>query len=143
MLPLRQYLYILIVLTIVVSNPVLAVAQHHGHKSPHGGIVQEAEGTHIEFLLDKSGEPKLYLYDTSIKPLERSDLEAKLTIKGHGGAEHTGILSFSKDPKEGPLYKSGPIKDVKDWDSAVVSIKFKDRWTEIRFSNHSTGKAGD
>ena len=52
MLPLRQYLYILIVLTIVVSNPVLAVAQHHGHKSPHGGIVQEAEGTHIEFLLE-------------------------------------------------------------------------------------------
>ncbi len=142
MLPLRKYLFGLIVLTIVVSNPILAVAQQHGHKSPHGGIVKEAEGMHVEFLLDKGGEPKLYLYDKGMKPLERGDLEAKLTIKGHGGAEHMGILSFSKDPQDGPLYKSGPIKGLKDWDSAVVSIKLKDRWTDIRFSNHSKGKAG-
>lgn len=142
MLPLRKYLFGLIVLTIVVSNPILAVAQQHGHKSPHGGIVQEAEGIHVEFLLDKSGEPKLYLYDKGMKPLERGDLEAKVTVKGHGGADHTGTLIFSKDAKEGPLYKGEPVKGLKAWDSAVVSVKLKDRWTEIRFSNHSKGKAG-
>lgn len=84
----------------LISTPIFALAQQHGHKSPHGGIVQEADGIHVEFLIDKTGEPRLYLYDRSMKPLERSDVEAKLTVKGHGGADHTGALSFLT-PKRG------------------------------------------
>src|SRR2546427_10273314 len=79
-------------------------SKEHGHKSPHGGVIQEAEGMHAEFLLDKNSEPKLFLYDKAMKPLERIDLEARLTIKGHGGAEHTQALKFSKDDKEGALF---------------------------------------
>lgn len=142
MLPLRKYLFGLIVLTIVVSNPILAVAQQHGHKSPHGGIVQEAEGIHVEFLLDKSGEPKLYLYDKGMKPLERGDLEAKVTIKEHGGAEHARALNFSKDAKEGPRFRGEPIKGLTSWESAVVSLKLKDRWTQINYSNQLKEKGG-
>jgi hypothetical protein len=119
-----------------------AAEKEHGHKTPHGGIVQEAEGMHAEFLLDKNGQPKLYLYDKAMKPLERSDLEARLTIKGHGGAEQTQALKFSKDTKEGPLFKGEPIKGLTDWDTAVVSVKLIDTWTHIRFSLHSDGKAG-
>jgi hypothetical protein len=130
--------------SIAFSGAVYAgeAVKEHGHKTPHGGIVQEAEGMHAEFLLDKSGQPKLYLYDKAIKPLERSDLEARLTIKGHGGAEHTQSLKFSNDAKEGPLFKGEPIKGLTDWDTAVVSVKLKDTWTHIRFSHHSDGKAG-
>lgn len=113
-------------------------AQEHGHKSPHGGIVQDAEGMHLEFLLDKS-EPKLFLYDKAMKPLERSDLEARLTIKGHGGADHSQTLKFSKDAKDGPLFKGEPIKGLTDWDTAVVSLKLKDGWKNIRFSHHAGG----
>ncbi len=142
MFTLRNYFFALFGLITLASTPIFAVAQQHGHKSPHGGIVQEADGIHAEFLIDKTGEPKLYLYDKAMKPLERSDLEAKLTVKGHGGADHTGTLIFSKDAKEGPLYKGEPVKGLNEWDSAVVSVKLKDRWTEIRFSNHSKGKAG-
>jgi hypothetical protein len=76
-----------------------AAEKGHAHKAPHGGVVQEAEGIHAEFLIDKSGEPKLYLYDKSMKPLDRGDAEAKLTVKGHGGAEETRVLKFFKDPK--------------------------------------------
>lgn len=71
-----------------------------------------------------------------MKPLERSDLEAKLTIKGHGEAEHSRDLKGVKDPKEGIVYKGEPIKGLKDWDTAVVSIKVKDRWSHVRFSHH-------
>jgi hypothetical protein len=110
-------------------------AKEHRHKSPHGGIIQETDGMHLEFLLDKNGEPKLFLYDTAMKPLERSDLEARLTIKGHGGAEHTRALKFFK-AKEGPLFKGEPIKGLTDWDTAVVSVKIKDSWKHIRFSHH-------
>lgn len=60
-------------------------SKDHVDKSPHGGVIQETEGMHAEFLLDKSGEPKLFLYDKAMKPLERSDLEARLTIKGTAG----------------------------------------------------------
>jgi hypothetical protein len=108
----------------------------HGHKTPHGGAIQEMDGMHLEFLLDKNGEPKLFLYDKAMKPLERSDLEARLTIKGHGEAEQTQALKFSKDAKEGPLFKGEPIKGLTDWDTAVVSIKIKDAWTHVRFSHH-------
>ncbi len=111
-------------------------AKEHGHKSPHGGIIQETDGMHLEFLLDKNGEPKLFLYDKTMNPLERSDLEARLTIKGHGGAEHTQALKFSKHAKEGAVFKGEPIKGLTDWDTAVVSVKIKDGWKHVRFSHH-------
>ena len=50
------------------------------------------KGCTPEFLLDKVGEPKLYLYDKAMKPLEKTNLEAKLTLKGHGGAQHSRDL---------------------------------------------------
>lgn len=129
---------VLFLSSIVFSGAAYAgeAAKEHGHKTPHGGIVQEAEGMHAEFLLDKNGQPKLYLYDKAMKPLERSDLEARLTIKGHGGAEQARALKFSKDAKEGPLFKGEPIKGLTDWDTAVVSLKLKDQWHHIRFSHH-------
>jgi hypothetical protein len=111
-------------------------AKEHGHKSPHGGVIQETDGMHVEFLLDKNGEPKVFFYDKAMKPLERSDLEARLTIKGHGGAEHTRALKYSKEAKEGPLFKGEPVKGLTDWDTAVVSLKTKDGWKHIRFSHH-------
>lgn len=97
---------------------------------------------HAEFLIDKNGQPKLYVYDKAMKPLERSNLEAKLTVKGHGGAQHTRVLKFFKDPKEGPLFKGEQIQGLTDWDTAVVSLKLKERWTHVRFSHHAGGKGG-
>src|SRR5262245_27971009 len=129
---------LLIVVPVAFSSPVFAdpVAKEYGHKTPNGGIVQETEGMHVEFLIDKSGEPKLYLYDKAMKPLEHSDLQARLTVKGHDGAQHTRDLKFSKDAKEGALFKGEPIKGLTDWERAVVSLKIKDRWTHLRFSHH-------
>lgn len=134
----RRCFLIVFILSGVVSSPAFSdpAAQHQDRKSPHGGIVQESEGMHAEFLLDKSGTPKLFLYDKAMKPLERSDLEARLTIKGHGGAEHTRALKFSKDTKEGPLFTGESLKVLSDWDTAVVSLKTKDGWNHIRFSHH-------
>jgi hypothetical protein len=101
------------------SDPV---GKDHGHKTPHGGIVNEAGGMHAEFLLDKSGQPKLYLYDKAMKPLEKTDFQARLTVKGHDGTQHNRELKASKDPKEGIVYKGEPIKGVSDWDTAVVRL---------------------
>ena len=111
-------------------------SKDHGHKTPHGGLIQEAEGMHAEFLIDKSGLPNLYLYDKSMKPLNRTDLPARLTVKGHNGSQHSRELKASKDPKEGVVYKGEPIKGVSDWDTAVVSLRLKDSWRHIRFSHH-------
>lgn len=140
----RKFLLLAVAIVIALAGKAFsdAAEKEHGHKTPHGGVVQEAEGMHAEFLIDKSGQPKLYLYGKSMKPLERSDLEAKLTVKGHGSFQDTRVLKFSKDAKEGPLYKGEPIKGLTDWDTAVVSLKLKDSWTHIRFSQHSDGKAG-
>jgi hypothetical protein len=113
-----------------------AGSKEHGHKTPHGGIVKEAEGMHVEFVIDKGGQPKLYLYDKAMKPLDRTDLEAKLTIKGHNGEQHNVGLKASKDPKEGVVLKGEPIKGLSDWDTAVVSLKLKDQWYHVRFSHH-------
>jgi len=113
-----------------------AGSKEHGHKTPHGGIVKEAEGMHVEFLIDKGGQPKLYLYDKAMKPLDRTDLEAKLTIKGHNGKQHNVGLKTSKDPKEGVVLKGEPIKGLSDWDTAVVSLKIRDSWIHLRFSHH-------
>jgi hypothetical protein len=123
---------------VVSSGGVYAGAgsKEHGHKTPHGGIVKEAEGMHVEFLIDKGGQPKLYLYDKAMKPLDRTDLEAKLTIKGHNGEQHNVGLKAFKDPKEGVVLKGEPIKGLSDWDAAVVSLKIKDSWTHLSFSHH-------
>ncbi|HEY3304212.1 MAG TPA: hypothetical protein VGL70_11825 [Candidatus Binatia bacterium] len=129
-----SFLSFLIVLFGVVHAD--ETADEHGHKTPHGGIVREAEGMHVEFLIDKTGQPKLYLYDKAMKPLERTDLETKLTVKGHDGEQHSRGLKAVKDPKEAVVYKGEPIKGASDWDTAVVSLKVKDQWHHIRFSHH-------
>jgi len=113
-----------------------AAENEHEHHTPHGGIVQQGEGMQVEFLLDKNGEPKAYLYDQAMKALDRRDIQAKLTVAGHDGIQHEQDLKFVKDPKEGPLFKGEPIRGLTHWHAAVVSIKSKDRWSHIRFSNH-------
>jgi len=134
----RKFLFVAVSFVIALSGQVFSdpVGKDHGHKTPHGGVVKEAEGMQVEFLIDKSGQPKLYLYDKAMKPLERSNLETKLTIKDHDSAQHTRVLKFSKDAKEGPFFTGEPIKGIKDWDTAVVSLKTKDQWTHVRFSHH-------
>src|SRR5919106_1948532 len=130
-----------ILITLAGIVAVEAAEKGHVHKAPHGGVVEEAEGVHAEFVIDKGGQPTLYLYDKSMRPLERSDLEPRVTIKGKGpgAAEETRVLRFSKDSKDGPLFKGDPVKGFKDWDTAVVSLKLKDSPTNIRFSRHSGG----
>ena len=122
--------------SIAFSGAVYAgeASKEHSHKTPHGGVVQETEGMHVEFLLDKNGEPKLFLYDKAMKPLDR-DLQARLTVKAHDGTEHKRDLKFSKDPKEGALFRGEPIKGLTDWEQAVVSLKIKDGWTHLKFSH--------
>lgn len=105
-------------------------------KAPHGGIVRQVEGMYIEFVVDKLGTPKLYLYDKEMKRLERTDLEVKVVVQGHDWQQHTRGLMASKDPKEGGvLYIGEPIRGSSDWDTAVVSIKVKNLWHHIRFSH--------
>jgi hypothetical protein len=135
----KTFLTVALVIGLSGADFSHAAEKGHAHKAPHGGVVQEAAGVHAEFLIDKSGQPKIYLYDKSMKPIERSDAEAKLTVKGHGGAEETRALRFIKDTKEGPVLRGDPIKGMTDWETAVVSLKLKDKWTNIRFSRHSDG----
>jgi len=133
---LRARLIIFFAFATIFSSHVFADPISKNHARPRGGIIQEAEGMHAELLLDKSGQPKLYLYDQAMKPLNPEELSARLTIKGHGGLEHTRDLKLSKDAKEGPLFTGERIKGLSDWDTAVVSVKFKDGWKHIRFSHH-------
>lgn len=141
MVLMRKILFLTAAVIVLAGTTLSDAAQKgHAHKAPHGGIVQETDGVHAEFLIDKSGQPTLYLYDKSMKPLERSDLEPKLTIKGKGqAAEETRVLKFSKDSKDGVVFKGEPLKGTKDWDTAVVSLKLKDSPTDIRFARHSNG----
>jgi hypothetical protein len=62
-----------------------------------------------------------------------------LTVKGHGGAEETRVLKYSKDPKDGPVFRGEPIKGMTDWETAVVNLKLNDKPLNIRFSRHSDG----
>lgn len=126
------------VITLVFTTFVHAdpAGKENLHKTPRGGLVQEAEGIKAEFLFDKDGQPKLYLYDQAMKALDRADIPTKLTIKGHDGAQYSRDLKAVKDPKEGIVYKGEPIKALKDWDTAVVSVKMKNRWSHFRYSHH-------
>ena len=133
------FFFFSVVMVLSGASFSVAAEKGHAHKSPHGGLVQEAAGLHAEFLIDKSGRPKLYLYDKSMKPVDRSDGEAKLTIKGDGGAEETRVLKFSKDPNEGAVFSGEPIKGMTDWEAAIVNLKLKDKSTDIRFSRSSDG----
>ncbi len=112
------------------------MSKGHGHKTPHGGIVREAEGIHAEFLLDKDGNPKLYLYDKTMKPLKHGDLQVRLMMKGHDGSQHSRNLRVSGNPTGSTVYQGKPIKGMSDWEMAVVSLKMKDQWVHIRFSHH-------
>jgi hypothetical protein len=127
-----------IVIALAGSVSVQAAEKGHAHKAPHGGVVQEADGVHAEFLIDKSGQPTLYLYDKSMKPLAGNDVEPRVMIKAKGQAatDETRVLKFSK---EGWVFKGEPIQGLKDWDTAVVTIKLKDTPTNIRFSRGSDG----
>ncbi len=121
---------------LLTPNYTLADPVSKGHKTPHGGILQEGGGLHAEFLIDKSGQPQVYLYDESMKPLGRTDLKIRLTMKGHDGSQHTRSLKPSENPKEGVVFEGELIAGMADWDQAVISLKMKDRWTHIRFSHH-------
>jgi len=127
-----------VAVALALSVSAQAAQKGHTHKAPHGGVVEEADGVHAEFLIDNSGQPTLYLYDKSMKPLNRSDVEPRVTIKGkgQGATEETRVLKFSK---EGSVFKGDPVKASKDWDTAVVTVQLKDTPTNIRFSRHSAG----
>ncbi len=81
--------------SIALSVAVYAgeAAKEHGHKSPHGGVVQETDGMHVEFLLDKNGEPKVFLYDKAVfeRPKRRRTLQRRADQRidglGAGGCE--------------------------------------------------------
>lgn len=135
---LRTLLFVPLAFVVVLSGNVIAdpVSKDHGHKTPHGGVVQEAEGMHVEFLIDKSGQPKFYLYDKAMKPVAQTGLQAKLTVKGHDGVQHSRDLKPSGNPKESNFFTGEAIKGLSDWDTAVVSLKLKDKWTHVRFSHH-------
>ncbi len=135
---LRELFFLFLIFALAFPGQALGdpVPKGHGHKTPHGGIVREAEGIHAEFLLDKDGNPKLYLYDKTMKPLKRGDFQVRLMMKGHDGSQHSRSLKVSGQPKGSAVYQGEPIKGMADWELAVVSIKVKDRWTHIRFSHH-------
>src|SRR2546427_4117174 len=109
--------------SIAFSGAVYAgeASKEHSHKTPHGGVVQETEGMHVEFLLDKNGEPKLFLYDKAMKPLDR-DLQARLTVKAHDGTEHKRDLKFSKDPKEGALRSEEHTSELQSQSNLVCRL---------------------
>ncbi len=127
-------------LVVALAFPSQALAgfgpKGHGHKTPHGGIVRNAEGINAECLLDKDGKPKLYLYEETMKPLERGDLQVRLMMKGHDGSQHARNLKVSSNPKRNPVYQGELIKGMSDWELAVVSIKKEGRWLHVRFSHH-------
>lgn len=127
-----------LVFALTFSSQALAdpVPKGHGHKTPHGGIVREAEGIHAEFLLDKDGNPKLHLYNNAMKPLKRGDFQVRLMMKGHDGSQHSRSLKLLANPKGSSVYQGKPIKGIADWELAVVSIKKEGRWLHLRFSHH-------
>ena len=135
---LRACFIIFFAFAMIFSNHAFADqdSKGHGHKTPHGGMLQEADGMHVEFLLDKSGEPKLYLYDKAMKPLGHGELQVRLVVKAHDGSQHTRDLKSSGNPEECTVFKGEPIKGVSDWEQAVASVKVKGSWTHIRFSHH-------
>jgi hypothetical protein len=121
---------------LLTPNYTLADPVSKGHKTPHGGTLQEGGGIHAEFLIDKAGQPKVYLYDKTMKPLARKDLKARLMVKGHDGSQHSQNLKISSEPAKTTLYLGRSIKGLSDWDMAVVSLKLKEQWVHIRFSHH-------
>jgi hypothetical protein len=125
-----------IVLILAYKSVSEAAENGRGHNTPHGGVVHQADGMQVEFLVDKNGEPKCYLYDQTMKTLELNAIQLKLTVAGHDGIQHERELRFVKDPRDGPLFKGEPIKGLTHWHTAVVSIKSKNQWSHIRFSNH-------
>ena len=73
-----------------------------------------AEGINAEFLLDKDGNPKQYLSEETMKPLERGDLQVRLMMKGHDGPQHSRNLKVSSNPKRNPVYRGELIKGMSD-----------------------------
>ena len=138
MIFLREHFALLLIFALAFPSQALGdpVPKGHGHKTPHGGIVREAEGIHAEFLLDQDGNPKLYLYDKTMKPLKRGDLQVRLMMKGHDGSQHSQSLKAASNPKGSSVYQGEPIKGMSDWELAVVSIKKEGRWLHVRFSHH-------
>ena len=118
------------------------VDKGHVQKSPHGGILQEADGMHAELVIEKNGLPKVYLYDKAMKPLATGELKGRLVIKGHDGSDHAKDLKASKESKGGAVLQGEPIKRLADWDTAVASVKLKEQWVHFRFSRPHGEKGG-
>jgi hypothetical protein len=141
---LRRFFLIQIVFFLALSAQAISAmpAQEHAHSAPHGGVVKEGGGMHLELVVDKNGQPTIYVYDNAMKPLTQGDLQAKLTLKGHGGVQNSQDLQASKDSKGGIVLKGKPMKGAADWESADLNLKTKDRSTDIQFSNQTHGKSG-
>jgi len=129
---LRELFFLFLIFASAFPGQALAdtMSKGHGHKTPHGGIVRETEGIHAEFLLDKDRNPKLYLYDKTMKPLKQ------LMMKGHDGSQHSRNFKISGNPKGSTVYQGEPITGMADWELAVVSIKKEGRWLHVRYSHH-------
>lgn len=134
---LRIFFLVLCAWMVGSFHPAFADPVSKGHKTPHGGILDETEGIHAELVIEKSGQPRLYLYDKAMKPLRPEGLlQVRLALKDHKGAQYSQELKPSGNPKEGMAFHGKPIQGLKDWDRAAVSLKIKERWIHLRFSHH-------
>lgn len=114
-------------------------AQYHAHKAPHNGVVAEADGTHFELVVEKNGQANVYVYDKSMKPTSLPE-EARINMKAHDGTSHSQDLRATKDAQGASVLKGDAVRNFKDWDTAVLTVKSKDRPIVVRFSHHHSGK---
>jgi hypothetical protein len=120
----------------LVSSYAVSYAQanHHSHKAAHGGLVQEADGYHIEMV--KTNESiSFYVLDAKLKTVANKSITGKAVFDFFNNTKTSSTLAkYKKDA----LWVSTPKANVFTY--CTVSFIIQGKTISSKFKNDAVSQ---
>ena len=123
--------------TLLIAGTTLSYAQTEGHKhkAPHGGLVQEANGYHIE-MVKGIDNISFYILDAQQKTLSNKTVSGTAVFDFFNKTKSTSTLAKTK---KNAMWVSTPKANVFTY--CTVSVVVKGKTITAKFKNDAVSQA--
>ncbi|OYZ02122.1 MAG: hypothetical protein B7Y37_03175 [Sphingobacteriia bacterium 28-36-52] len=128
---------IILVFILLVAGSTVSYAQteNHTHKAPHGGLVQEANGYHIEMVKGKDSI-SFYLLDAKQKTLSNKTVTGTAVFDFFNKTKSTSTLA---NTKKNAMWVSTPKANVFTY--CTVSVVVQGKTITAKFKNDAVSQS--
>lgn len=122
------------ILLVAASSISYAQTESHSHNAPHGGLMQDAGGYHIEMVKGKDSI-NFYILDSKQKALSNKTMTGTATFDFFGNTKATSALAKGK---KDALWASIPKANVFTY--CTISVVVKGQRITAKFKNNAVSQ---